>query len=86
MRTTEEKLKAIQAEKERINNEIEQHEKTLPDLEAQITKVGGQLEEAINETTNTGLDGDDLDWLADDIIEYGSELAKLVRQLGRLKQ
>lgn len=82
--TNEEKLKRIAIEKERIKREIEEHEKTLPDLAEAINTHANQLLNILREVGSIScMDKDDIEWLADDIIDTASELASAVRRLSR---
>lgn len=81
----EEKLKRIQLEQQKIEKQISDHAETLPDLMDQILKQKTKLETALNDIGSAMGDPDDLEWLADDIIDFASELAASVRLLSKCK-
>lgn len=83
----EDALKRINLEKEKVEKQIEEHERTLPDLmdniESQTTMLTGYLDQSNG--IIKGNDAGDLEWLADDIIDTASKLAGMIRQLSEVK-
>ena len=80
----EEKLKRINLEKAKVEKQIEDHEKTLPDLIELIFEQKLKLEEILSDIGLLERTGkDDLEWLADDIIDHASALASSVRKLSQ---
>lgn len=82
MLTNEEKLKRIQQEQKKLEDEINKHEKALPVLLDEIFNAKHKLREALFETDMVeDMGKDDLEWLADDIIDHASNLASKIRKL-----